>query len=256
MKPEKTELGPIRTALFVPGNRPDRVDKAVATAADRVIIDLEDAVAFSQKEETRPVVRDKIIAHKDHRILVRVNALETDFLLGDLEAFVVEELGGLVLPKTESSEHVGEIHRLLGDFEKKQGLQAESIGIILLIESARALQNIYQITSAAGEQNREFLVALGAADYALDLGIEITKDGKELSCVRSRIPIACRAAGVEPPLDTPLCSTSKILRRSKPMRKGPNSSDSKVNFASIPIKSNPVIPYSPQPGMKSFMQKG
>ena len=126
MKPEKTELGPIRTALFVPGNRPDRVDKAVATAADRVIIDLEDAVAFSQKEETRPVVRDKIIAHKHHRILVRVNALETDFLLGDLEAFVVEELGGLVLPKTESSEHVSEIHGLLGDFEKSKAYKRKA----------------------------------------------------------------------------------------------------------------------------------
>ena len=203
MKPEKTELGPIRTALFVPGNRPDRVDKAVVTAADRVIIDLEDAVAFSQKEETRPVVRDKIIAHKDRRILVRVNALETDFLLGDLQAIVVEELGGLVLPKTENNEYVGEIHRLLADFEKKQGLQTESIGVILLIESARALQNIYQITSAAGEQNREFLVALGAADYTLDLGIEMTKEGTELTYPRSRIPIACRAAGLAPPLDTP-----------------------------------------------------
>jgi citrate lyase subunit beta/citryl-CoA lyase len=90
-----------------------------------------------------------------------------------------------------------------GDFEKKQGLQAESIGAILLIESARALQNIHQIASAAGEQNREFLVALGAADYALDLGIEMTKEGAELTYPRSRIPVACRAAGLAPPLDTP-----------------------------------------------------
>jgi len=79
----------------VPGNRPDPVDKAVVTAADRVIIDLEDAVAFSQKQETRPVASDRIIAPEDRRILVRINRLETDFLLGNLEAIVVEELGGL-----------------------------------------------------------------------------------------------------------------------------------------------------------------
>jgi len=69
----------------------------------------------------------------------------------------------------------------------------------LLIESARALQNIYDITSTAGEQNREFLVALGAADYAL------------LAYPRSRIPIARRAAGLAPPLDTPFMIDPKDI---------------------------------------------
>jgi citrate lyase subunit beta/citryl-CoA lyase len=184
MKLETDKLGPIRSALFVPGNRPDRVDKAVATLADRVIIDLEDAVAVSQKVETRALVRDKIIAHKDRGVFVRVNGLETDFIMGDLEAIVVNGLGGLVLPKTETSHQVGKINRLLVDFEKKQGLQAGS-------------------TAAATELNREFIIALGAADYALDMGIEITKDGRELMYPRSRIAVACRAAGIPPPLDTP-----------------------------------------------------
>ncbi len=203
MKPETDKLGPIRTALFVPGNRPERVDKAIATAADRVIIDLEDAVAVSQKVETRTLVRDKIIANKDRGVLVRVNGLETDFFMGDLETVVVKELGGLVLPKTENSHQIGEIHRVLVDLEKKQGLNAGGIAVILLTESALAIQNIFQISSAATELNREFLIALGAADYALDMGIEITKDGGELMYPRSRIAVACRAAGIPPPLDTP-----------------------------------------------------
>ena len=203
MKPETDKLGPIRTALFVPGNRPDRVDKAIATAADRVIIDLEDAVTASQKVETRALVRDKIIAHKDRGVLVRINGLETDFFMGDLKAVVVKELGGIVLPKTENRHQVDKIHRLLVDFEKKQGLNAGGIAVILLTESALAIQNIFQILSAAIELDREFLVALGAADYALDMGIEITKDGRELMYPRSRIAVACRAAGIPPPLDTP-----------------------------------------------------
>ena len=203
MKPETDKLGPIRTALFVPGNRPDRVDKAIATAADRVIIDLEDAVTASQKVETRALVRDKIIAHKDRGVLVRINGLETDFFMGDLKAVVVKELGGIVLPKTENRHQVDKIHRLLVDFEKKQGLNAGGIAVILLTESALAIQNIFKILSAATELNREFLIALGAADYALDMGIEITKDGRELMYPRSRIAVACRAAGIPPPLDTP-----------------------------------------------------
>ena len=215
MQPETDKLGLIRTALFVPGNRPDRVDKAIATAADRVIIDLEDAVAVSQKVETRALVRDKIIAHKDRGVLVRINGLETDFFMGDIEAVVVKELGGIVLPKTENGHQVDKIHRLLVDFEKKQGLNAGGITVILLTESALAIQNIFKILSAAIELNREFLVALGAADYALDMGIEITKDGRELIYPRSRIAVACRAAGIAPPLDTPFMIDLKDIEALK-----------------------------------------
>jgi citrate lyase subunit beta/citryl-CoA lyase len=107
------------------------------------------------------------------------------------------------LPKTETSHQVEKINRLLVDFEKKQGLQAGSTAVILLVESALGVQNIFQISSAATELNREFIIALGAADYALDMGIEITKDGRELMYPRSRIAVACRAAGIPPPLDTP-----------------------------------------------------
>ena len=215
MKLETDKLGPIRSALFVPGDRPDRVDKAVATVADRVIIDLEDAVAVSQKAQTRALVRDKIIAHRDRRVLVRVNGLETDFILGDLEAVVVKELGGLMLPKTESSHQVAEIHRLIVDLEKKQGLKAGNTPVILLVESALGVQNIFQITSAVAELNREFLIAMGAADYGLDMGIEITKDGGELIYPRSRIALACRAAGMAPPLDTPFMIDLKDIEALK-----------------------------------------
>ncbi|MGD9079107.1 MAG: CoA ester lyase [Desulfobacterales bacterium] len=215
MKLETDKLGPIRSALFVPGDRPDRVDKAVATLADRVIIDLEDAVAVSQKVKTRAPVRDKVIAHKDRSVLVRVNGLETDFIRGDLEAVLVKELGGLVLPKTEDSHQVGEIHRLLVDFEKKQKMIAGNTPVVLLVESALGVQNIYQISSAAAELNRKFLIALGAADYALDMGIEITKDGGELIYPRSRIALACRAAGMAPPLDTPFMIDLKDIEALK-----------------------------------------
>lgn len=215
MKLETDKLGPIRSALFVPGDRPDRVDKAVATAADRVIIDLEDAVALSQKVETRALVRDNIIAHKDRRVLARVNGLETDFIMGDLEAVVVKDLGGLMLPKTENRQHVHKIHGLLADLEKKQGLAAGKTAVILLVESALGVQNSFQITSAAAELNREFLIALGAADYALDMGIEITKDGRELIYPRSRIVVACRAAGIAPPLDTPFMIDLKDIEALK-----------------------------------------
>ena len=197
------DFGPIRTALFVPGNRPDRVDKAVNAGADAVIIDLEDAVALREKAETRPIVREKVVAHRDKRMIVRVNGLDSGFLQEDLAEVIVEGLVCIIVPKVDNKDHIREIHGLLLDVEKDKGMEPGTIAIIPLIESARAVENIFQIVSETTDPARLFTVAFGAADYTLDMGIEITKEGPELFYARSRIPIACRAARIEPPLDTP-----------------------------------------------------
>ena len=201
----------IRTALFVPGNRPDRVDKAVNTAADVVIIDLEDAVPYSQKQETRPVVHEKLLSHQKQSVLVRINALDTEFFQDDLNAVVVEGLCCIMVPKVETAAQILEINRELLKVEKHIGLQPGSVSIIPLIESALAVENIFQIVSQRTDPERLFTVAFGAADFALDMGFEITRSGEELFYPRARIAIACRAAGVEPPLDTPFMIDLKDL---------------------------------------------
>jgi len=206
---------PIRTALFVPGNRPDRVDKAVNSGADAVIIDLEDSVPLAQKEETRSKVREKVFEHRDRKIIVRVNALSSGFLQGDLDEVIVKDLFCIMVPKVESMEHINEIDRLLLDVEKKTGMKAGTVDVIPLIESARAVQNIFRIVSVTTDSSRIVTVAFGAADYTLDLGIEMTKEGAELSYPRSRIPVACRAAGIEPPLDTPFMIDLKDIESLK-----------------------------------------
>ena len=193
----------MRTALFVPGSRPDRVDKAAKSGADAIIIDLEDAVALSEKAIARPKVREKILEHVNKEIIVRVNGLDSGFIQEDLEAVIVEGLGCIIVPKVEDKEHVREIHRLLLEVEKEKGMEPGAIAIIPLIESARAIENIFEIVSERTLPARLFTVAFGAADYTLDMGIEITREGTELFYPRSRIPIACRAADIDPPLDTP-----------------------------------------------------
>jgi len=193
----------MRTALFVPGSRPDRVDKAAKSGADAIIIDLEDAVALSEKAIARPKVREKILEHVNKEIIVRVNGLDSGFIQEDLEAVIVEGLGCIIVPKVEDKEHVREIHRLLLAVEKEKGMAPGAIAIIPLIESARAIENVFEIVSERTLPARLFTVAFGAADYTLDMGIEITREGTELFYPRSRIPIACRAADIAPPLDTP-----------------------------------------------------
>lgn len=193
----------VRTALFVPGNRPDRVDKAVDTAADVVIIDLEDAVPYSQKNETRPVVREKILKYHQRPVFVRVNALNSEFFQDDLNAVLVKELACIMVPKVDAADQIQEINRRLLKVEENKGVRPGSVAIMPLIESALAVENVFQIVTQRTDPERLFTVAFGAADFALDMGFEITKTGEELCYPRARIAVACRAAGVAPPLDTP-----------------------------------------------------
>jgi len=193
----------IRTALFVPGNRPDRIEKAFGTGADVIIIDLEDAVPLSAKASSRPHVREKVAQFADRMILVRTNALDSDFIKGDLDEAIVEGVNGIILPKVERADDIAKINTLLIEVEKNRALPKGSICVFPLIESAAAVQHIDDIASTKTTPQRIYTVMFGAADYTLDMGIEMTLAGDELFYARSRIAIACRAAGIAPPVDTP-----------------------------------------------------
>jgi citrate lyase subunit beta/citryl-CoA lyase len=193
----------IRTALFVPGNRPDRIVKAFGTGADVVIIDLEDAVPLSEKESSRTNVREKVAESVDRMILVRTNALGSAFVDGDLDEAIVEGVNGIILPKVERADDIIKINTLLIEVEKNRSLPEGSICVFPLIESAAGVQHIYDIVSTKTKPARIYTVMFGAADYTLDMGIEMTMGGNELFYARSRIAIACRAAGIAPPVDTP-----------------------------------------------------
>jgi citrate lyase subunit beta/citryl-CoA lyase len=207
MKP----IGTVRTALFVPATRPDRVDKALSAGADIVIIDLEDAVAHALKREAREAARKKTDEHTSRKLMVRVNALGSGHNRKDLESVVSASLIGVMLPKVESGEHVREFHERLLGCERNCGIPPGSLGVVVLIESARGVQNVFQVMSERLEPARALVAAFGAADYSLDMGTKMSRDGAELHYPRSRIAVACRAAGREPPIDTPFMIDLKDL---------------------------------------------
>lgn len=198
-----SRLGFIRTALFVPGNHPERVDKAVLSAADLVIIDLEDAVPLAEKTSTRPLVRAKIEQHSDRLLMVRVNALDTGLTWADLDQILVAGLDAIMLPKVQRPEDLDRIHVMLAEMEPTRGFQAGSVAVVPLIESALAVENAFQIASLVTSPPRLYTLAFGAADYCLDMGIRMSRTGLELVYPRGRIAVACRAAGLDAPLDTP-----------------------------------------------------
>lgn len=196
-------LEPIRTILFVPGSRPEKIDKALQTQADAVIIDLEDAVPIKLKAEARKTAKDKIQAHPEKKVFVRVNALSTDYIEKDIQEILVPELACIMVPKVENIQDMHVIDAYLAKAEEQLGLQQNSFRVIPLIETALAVQNIYEIVTEELPNKRLFTVAFGAADYALDMGIEMTLSAEELQYPRSRIAVACCAARLSPPIDSP-----------------------------------------------------
>ena len=183
-------MKPLRTALFAPGNRPDRAEKALGLDADAVIIDLEDAVPQAEKEKTRPLVREVLDKNPGKRIYVRINALTTPYCKEDLEAVVCKNLTGILLPMVESAEDIFKLDRLLTPLETKAGVNVGSLEVYSICETAKGLEEIYLIASAKPENHPVTLVGFGAADYTLDLGINLTREGKELDYPRSRIPVS------------------------------------------------------------------
>lgn len=192
-----------RSVLFVPGNRPERIDKAVASAADVVIIDLEDAVPAAEKQSVRPVVRKKLTEHRNRRRMVRVNGLDTDLTEQDLAGLLATGVDGIMLPKVQLAEDVMQMGTLMTAVENEAGIESGAVGLVALIETALGVENAYAIASSKTDPPRLQTLAFGAADFSLDMGIRISKTGEELAFPRARIALACRAAGIGAPIDTP-----------------------------------------------------
>jgi citrate lyase subunit beta / citryl-CoA lyase len=161
-------------ALYVPGSRPDRFDKAAATGAE-VILDLEDSVAAAEKASAREAVAAWVSAY-DGPVQVRVNAPGSPELADDLAALPPDV--AVRLPKVAS----------VADLERLAGRQVHAI-----LESAEGVENAAAIARVAEVAS----LALGEADLAAELGL----DGEDaFAWVRSRLVVAAAAAGLPAPM--------------------------------------------------------
>jgi citrate lyase subunit beta/citryl-CoA lyase len=189
----------LRSFLFAPGNHARRVEKALTLAADAVILDLEDAVAVSEKPATRELVVAAYGQPRHGRLYVRVNAYGTEWCYADIVTIARAGLDGIILPKVETADQLRSIDWLLANLERERGLPAGGIDLVPIIETALGMSNIGAI---AGSGSRTKRLAFGAGDYTLDLGMVWSRDEAELLPARSAVVMASRAAGLEPPLDT------------------------------------------------------
>ena len=183
-----------RSYLFVPGNRPDRYAKACATHADAVIVDLEDAVAPSEKR----AARESLVAWLSpaQPVVVRINAADSEWFEDDLRACANEAVSAVVLPKAERAEDIARIATICG-----------ARPVLALVETAHG---IWDALSVARAPNVRALL-FGALDYQSDLD---TSDD-DLLYARSRLVLASRVAGVDAPIDGIMQSVddAELLRR-------------------------------------------
>lgn len=186
-------IGGARSFLFVPASRPDRYAKALATGADCVILDLEDAVAPAEKEAARVQLSEGLEALDAAalpRLLVRVNAAGTSWHAQDvavLARWTARGLAGAMLPKAESPQELVRLAAALG-----AGAQ-----LVPLVESLQGLDGA-DLLARAPQVAR---LAFGHLDFQLDVGMRCGRDESPLAPARSALVFASRRAGIAAPVD-------------------------------------------------------
>lgn len=190
----------LRTLLFVPGDALERLPKALASGADAVIQDLEDAVPLARKQEARGATAASLgAASGEPRRFVRVNARETPFCWDDVHAVMAPGLNGIVMPKCEDPAALAGVAWVVTELERVRGMEPGGVEIIPLIESAAGIEAVEAIARATPRIRR---LTFGAVDLSAELGLEVDPEESQLAALRWRIVVASRAAGLEAPIDT------------------------------------------------------
>ncbi len=179
--------------LFVPASRPERLHKALASSADMVIADLEDAVAPGDKASARTALAalvPTLDAAQRTRLLVRINAAGTAWVDDDVHTvatLVSRGLAGAVVPKAESPEYLNQLAQQTGT----------GCALVALIETVAGMDALPALARAAQVQR----LAFGHLDFQVDAGMQCAPDEGELLPTRMALVMASRCAGLPPPID-------------------------------------------------------
>lgn len=193
-----------RSFLYAPGSDAEVMGKALASSADAVILDLEDAVAPAAKGRARELVAEAIhtvdteAGARHPAVHVRINRAGDGYSPKDLDAVVVAGLGGIRLPKVEAGEHVAAVGTLLDELERARGIAPGTIRLYPTVESAVGVTRLAEIVAASRRVRR---VALGTTDLLADLGAVGDEDLATLA-IRTGMVVTSRAAGIGPPVDS------------------------------------------------------
>jgi len=210
----------MRSVFYTPSNNEKMVGKAPDIACDILTLDLEDSVPPAEKPRGREMIQAYLKADRKKQIApslyVRVNNWETQMTNDDLEAIVHPGLDGVCLAKCGSAENVKRLAWKLEELEQRRGMKAGSVGIQLLIETAKGVMNAYPAASASPRVNS---LIFGAVDYTKDMRVTLTSEGQEQLYARYHTAVAARAAGCVA-IDCPFVNISDLEAFKKSTREG------------------------------------
>jgi len=186
----------VRSYLYTPGNRPDRIAKAITTGTDAVLIDLEDSVAPSAKPAARAAavhaLRTREGGTATPPLWVRIDSTSAEL---DIDTVIAPALTGVWVPKAEPDLLV-HIDSLLTRAEVRQGLPRNSVAIVPIIETATGVLRAQDIAAAP----RVTRLGVGEADLIGELRIQPDRLRTELFGIRMAVVLASAAAGIDAPI--------------------------------------------------------
>ena len=190
-----------RSLLFVPGAREEMLEKAARVPADVLCLDLEESVLPAGKPRARELVARAIekLAKAGRTVQVRLNSIQSEDTKLDLAAVAQAGLASVLLAKTQSPQDVRDVDVLLREQELAHEITPGTIELVVAIESAQALLRCEQISQAS---TRLVALMLGAEDFTFDMGVQRTREGRELDHARNVIATCAHAANLYA-LDTP-----------------------------------------------------
>lgn len=185
-----------RSMLFVPGSNAAMISNSFIYKPDAIMFDLEDSVALKEKDTARMLVAHalKHPLYQEIETMVRVNPLESEFGLTDLNAVVRAGVDVVRMPKTDTAQDVIDMDNAITEIEKASGRELRSTKLLAAIESPLGITQANQIAAAS---DRLIGIALGAEDYVRNLKTERSPEGIELLFARCSILQAARAAGIQ-----------------------------------------------------------
>jgi citrate lyase subunit beta/citryl-CoA lyase len=172
--------GLMRSLLFIPGDSPKKLEKAVICGADAVIVDLEDAISPERKAQARDItlgfLKEAVSVPTRPTLLVRINGLQTGLIDADLDVVVAGRPDGIMLPKAEGGAAVSHCDAKLTAREAIHGLAEGHIGIVAIATETAAA--IFLAGTYGGSSKRLKGLTWGAEDLSVELGAEANRDAQ------------------------------------------------------------------------------
>ena len=185
----------MHTMLFCPASQPKMFLNAPVFHPDAILFDLEDAVAFAEKDSARDLLCSAMeqLDFGKSLVFARINALKTPFGEADVRAVVPAGVRNLRLAMCESPEDVQRLAQLLDEVEEEHQIPHGSVKIQCSIETAKGVLNARETVKASP---RVISLSFGAEDYTRSMGTSRSKSAQELQFARMYLPVVAAEAGI------------------------------------------------------------